>query len=398
MLEEAVEGTVCVLRRRHAQPGARLVCVNGAFERLTGYGRDFAVGRNCRFLQGADTEPAAVQQLVEALRDARPTAVELTNYRRDGSAFRNALVVSPVHDSSGAYRYSLALLADAASRSMAGGRIGRGRVSAIDVPSRCRRRRWRGCRTATSRSTTACRRRLRHRTRCAARSTKNPRRDEGWASAAGGSSSTCRSARHDRRGATRRRRRTLATGAGGRPDDGVVPVGERPVSPADDTTAARGACRHRWARRDVVLRASMLRSAFPYFLAHAEGGAKAATTRCRARGAARRLTAEGGSGCFSPRAVAPRRRRRLRHVAARRADRRRQHRLRAAHWVQGLRRGRVRLAGRGDRRGGGGGDTRGDSVARGGERHAAQLPPRRHAVPQHALSPASTRVASAATW
>ena len=97
------------------QPGARLVCVNGAFERLTGYGRDFAVGRNCRFLQGADTEPAAVQQLVEALRDARPTAVELTNYRRDGSAFRNALVVSPVHDSSGAYRYSLALLADAAS-------------------------------------------------------------------------------------------------------------------------------------------------------------------------------------------------------------------------------------------------------------------------------------------
>ena len=114
--ESAVEGlpfACCAADMQ--QPGARLVCVNGAFERLTGYGRDFAVGRNCRFLQGADTEPAAVQQLVEALRDARPTAVELTNYRRDGSAFRNALVVSPVHDSSGAYRYSLALLADAAS-------------------------------------------------------------------------------------------------------------------------------------------------------------------------------------------------------------------------------------------------------------------------------------------
>ena len=90
--ESAVEGlpfACCAADMQ--QPGARLVCVNGAFERLTGYGRDFAVGRNCRFLQGADTEPAAVQQLVEALRDARPTAVELTNYRRDGSAFRNAL-------------------------------------------------------------------------------------------------------------------------------------------------------------------------------------------------------------------------------------------------------------------------------------------------------------------
>ena len=52
------------------QPGARLVCVNGAF--VTGYGRRG---------EGADTEPAAVR-------------LELTNYRRDGSAFRNALVVS----------------------------------------------------------------------------------------------------------------------------------------------------------------------------------------------------------------------------------------------------------------------------------------------------------------
>ena len=50
------------------EPGAKLVCVNRAFEKLTGYDEEASVGRNCRFLQGAKTEPQAVQQLVDALR------------------------------------------------------------------------------------------------------------------------------------------------------------------------------------------------------------------------------------------------------------------------------------------------------------------------------------------
>jgi hypothetical protein len=53
---------------------------------------------------------------VEGLRSARPVKLlELTNYRADGSPFRNLLSVQPVHDSSGEYRYCIGVLADAST-------------------------------------------------------------------------------------------------------------------------------------------------------------------------------------------------------------------------------------------------------------------------------------------
>ena len=95
------------------EPGAKIVCANEALERLTGYEREEVMGRNCRFLQGEETEQGAVQQLVEALREAQPVQVELTNYRKDGSRFRNMLSLQPVHDARGRYCYSIGVLADA---------------------------------------------------------------------------------------------------------------------------------------------------------------------------------------------------------------------------------------------------------------------------------------------
>ena len=94
-------------------PGANLVCVNEAFTALTGVEADEAIGQNCRFLQGPETERDAVQRLVEGMRAAQPVQVELTNYRKDGSAFRNLLSLQPVHDSEGRYRYCIGVLADA---------------------------------------------------------------------------------------------------------------------------------------------------------------------------------------------------------------------------------------------------------------------------------------------
>ena len=71
------------------EPGARIVTVNRAFEDLTGYSPTDAVGYNCRFLQGEYTESSAVLQIIEAMRAAQQVQVELTNYRKDGSSFRN---------------------------------------------------------------------------------------------------------------------------------------------------------------------------------------------------------------------------------------------------------------------------------------------------------------------
>ncbi len=77
-------------------PDNPIVAVNAAFRALTGYAQHEAVGRNCRFLAGADTEHAAQAVLRRAVAEARPALAELVNYRKDGSAFRNAVMIAPV--------------------------------------------------------------------------------------------------------------------------------------------------------------------------------------------------------------------------------------------------------------------------------------------------------------
>ena len=93
--------------------GLPVLWTNPAFEWVTGYARDEAVGRNMRFLQGDDTEPEAVATIVEAVRAHAQTTVTLTNYRKDGERFENELTMLPIHDDKGTFRYIVALLRDA---------------------------------------------------------------------------------------------------------------------------------------------------------------------------------------------------------------------------------------------------------------------------------------------
>ncbi|SEM71963.1 PAS domain-containing protein [Palleronia pelagia] len=82
-------------------PDNPIVFVNRTFERETYYSRDYAIGRNCRFLQGPETDPADVARLRAAIAAGEDLSLELTNYRADGSAFRNHLMIAPVHDPDG---------------------------------------------------------------------------------------------------------------------------------------------------------------------------------------------------------------------------------------------------------------------------------------------------------
>jgi len=88
-------------------PDNPIVAVNRAFCELTGYCEDEIVGRNCRFLAGPETEPGARAALRHAVADGRPLLVELTNYRKDGSAFLNAVMIAPVLEDNGAVAYFL---------------------------------------------------------------------------------------------------------------------------------------------------------------------------------------------------------------------------------------------------------------------------------------------------
>jgi PAS domain S-box-containing protein len=82
-------------------PDDPLVWVNPSFTRLTGYRLDEVVGRNCRLLQGPNTDRAAIHRIGEALRRCEPITEVLLNYRRDGTAYWNQVSISPVTDGSG---------------------------------------------------------------------------------------------------------------------------------------------------------------------------------------------------------------------------------------------------------------------------------------------------------
>nr|WP_264475320.1 ATP-binding protein [Halorubellus salinus] len=79
-------------------PDEALVYVNHGFETVTGYPAADALGRNCRFLQGDDTDPEAVALLREAIAEDHSATVELRNYRADGTPFWNRVTVAPVYD------------------------------------------------------------------------------------------------------------------------------------------------------------------------------------------------------------------------------------------------------------------------------------------------------------
>ena len=83
------------------QPDNPLVYVNPSFLEQTGYAADEVLGRNCRFLQGANTDPDTVRRIREALAAHESIDVEIYNYRRDGTGFWNALYVCPLFDEGG---------------------------------------------------------------------------------------------------------------------------------------------------------------------------------------------------------------------------------------------------------------------------------------------------------
>ena len=73
---------------------------------LTGYRRDEVVGRNCRFLQGPDTDPGTLAlRSAPGSRPARPSRRRSSTIKKDGSPFWNSLVISPIRDEAGDLLY-----------------------------------------------------------------------------------------------------------------------------------------------------------------------------------------------------------------------------------------------------------------------------------------------------
>ena len=101
-------------------PDNPIELVNRAFCDLTQYAEAEIVGRNCRFLGGAGTEEAVRQDMRRAISAAQPILTEIVNYRRDGSAFRNGVMITPLLDERGEVEYFLGSQVDLGAAGSAG--------------------------------------------------------------------------------------------------------------------------------------------------------------------------------------------------------------------------------------------------------------------------------------
>lgn len=102
-----------------ASPGPRILYVNEAFTRITGYRPEEVLGKTPRILQGPKTDPAELQRLRTALARWESVTVEVINYRKDGSEFWNEFSLVPVADRNGWYTHWIAVQRDTTGRKRA---------------------------------------------------------------------------------------------------------------------------------------------------------------------------------------------------------------------------------------------------------------------------------------
>ena len=82
-------------------PGPRVIYVNEAFKRMTGYSSEEIIGKTPRILQGPKTERDQLDKIRAALQKWKSVRVEMTNYRKDGTEFNVELSISPIADENG---------------------------------------------------------------------------------------------------------------------------------------------------------------------------------------------------------------------------------------------------------------------------------------------------------
>jgi PAS domain S-box-containing protein len=96
-----------------------IVYANKAFELISGYSNEETVGRNCRFLQGQEKDQEELQQVRDAIKNAKPVEVTLRNFRKNGELFYNRLSITPLFDSEGQLIYFLGVQYDVTEQILA---------------------------------------------------------------------------------------------------------------------------------------------------------------------------------------------------------------------------------------------------------------------------------------
>ncbi|ACF13213.1 putative PAS/PAC sensor protein [Chloroherpeton thalassium ATCC 35110] len=94
------------------QPDNPLIFVNNGFTEITGYNSEEILGKNCRFLQGPETNKEASQMIRESLGTGKHCVVELRNHKKNGEAFWNRLSLNPIRDENGEITHFVGIQSD----------------------------------------------------------------------------------------------------------------------------------------------------------------------------------------------------------------------------------------------------------------------------------------------
>ncbi len=97
-------------------PGPKIIYVNEAFEKMTGYSRDEVIGKSPRILQGLKTDRSVLDKLRGHLEKWEPVEVEVINYKKSGEEFWINMAIAPVADSKGWFTHWISIERDVTDR------------------------------------------------------------------------------------------------------------------------------------------------------------------------------------------------------------------------------------------------------------------------------------------
>jgi len=99
-----------------ALPDCPIVFASDAFLELSEYSREEILGRNCRFLQGPNTDRATVAKVREAIANGRECTVRLLNYTKSRRPFWNMFTLAPILDVNGSIRFFVGVQVDVTAK------------------------------------------------------------------------------------------------------------------------------------------------------------------------------------------------------------------------------------------------------------------------------------------
>ena len=116
LLESVITNTNDSIMITEAEPidgvGPRVLYVNDAFTRLTGYTAEEVIGKTPRILQGPKTDRLELNRLKECLRNWESCEITIVNYKKNGEEFWINMSISPVADEKGWFTHWISIERD----------------------------------------------------------------------------------------------------------------------------------------------------------------------------------------------------------------------------------------------------------------------------------------------